>query len=92
MALDVNTSEDLGEIILHGTGTETRKFLLTSGLDVKVNHGNEKYTCVRVKNMIAMTIPGFDPSGSTGILNDIKTFHAMGAYNRCCHSLNSTEC
>jgi len=31
-------------------------------------------------NMIAMSIAGFDPSGGAGILNDIKTFHAMGVY------------
>ena len=30
--------------------------------------------------MIAMTIAGFDPSGGAGILNDIKTFHALGIY------------
>lgn len=30
--------------------------------------------------MIAMTIAGFDPSGGAGVLNDIKTFHALGLY------------
>lgn len=30
--------------------------------------------------MIAMTIAGFDPSGGAGILNDIKTFSALGVY------------
>jgi hydroxymethylpyrimidine/phosphomethylpyrimidine kinase len=30
--------------------------------------------------MMAMTIAGFDPSGGAGILNDIKTFHALGVY------------
>ena len=30
--------------------------------------------------MIAMSIAGFDPSGGAGILNDIKTFHALGVY------------
>ena len=30
--------------------------------------------------MIAMTIAGFDPSGGAGILNDIKTFSALGIY------------
>jgi hydroxymethylpyrimidine/phosphomethylpyrimidine kinase len=30
--------------------------------------------------MIAMTIGGYDPSGGAGILNDIKTFHALGVY------------
>ena len=42
MSLDVNTAEDLGEIMLHGKGTETRKFLKTSGLEVKANHGKER--------------------------------------------------
>lgn len=30
--------------------------------------------------MMAMTIAGYDPSGGAGILNDIKTFHALGIY------------
>jgi hydroxymethylpyrimidine/phosphomethylpyrimidine kinase len=30
--------------------------------------------------MMAMTIAGYDPSGGAGILNDIKTFHALGVY------------
>lgn len=30
--------------------------------------------------MIAMSIAGFDPSGGAGILNDIKTFTALGVY------------
>lgn len=30
--------------------------------------------------MEAMTIGGYDPSGGAGILNDIKTFHALGVY------------
>jgi hydroxymethylpyrimidine/phosphomethylpyrimidine kinase len=30
--------------------------------------------------MTAMTIGGYDPSGGAGILNDIKTFHALGVY------------
>ena len=29
---------------------------------------------------IAMTIAGFDPSGGAGILNDVKTFEALGVY------------
>jgi len=33
-----------------------------------------------VRDMIAMTIAGFDPSGGAGILNDIKTFSALGVY------------
>ena len=30
--------------------------------------------------MMAMTIGGYDPSGGAGILNDIKTFHALNVY------------
>jgi hydroxymethylpyrimidine/phosphomethylpyrimidine kinase len=30
--------------------------------------------------MMAMTIGGYDPSGGAGILNDIKTFHALDVY------------
>jgi hydroxymethylpyrimidine/phosphomethylpyrimidine kinase len=30
--------------------------------------------------MKAMTIAGFDPSGGAGVLNDIKTFHALDVY------------
>ena len=30
--------------------------------------------------MIAMSIAGYDPSGGAGILNDIKTFQALGVY------------
>ena len=42
MALDVNTAEDLGEIMLHGTGTETRKFLIEEGVVVVPIHGKER--------------------------------------------------
>ncbi len=42
MSLDVNTAEDLGEIMLHGIDTETRKFLKSSGLEVRANHGKER--------------------------------------------------
>jgi 2-phospho-L-lactate/phosphoenolpyruvate guanylyltransferase len=42
MSMDVNTAEDLGEIMLHGIGTETRNFLRSSGLEVHVNHGKER--------------------------------------------------
>lgn len=42
LSLDVNTAEDLGEIMIHGFGTETRKFLKSIGLRVKSNHGTER--------------------------------------------------
>jgi len=47
MSLDVNTAEDLGEIMLHGTYTETRNFLKSTGLDVKANHGEERLHIIR---------------------------------------------
>ena len=47
MSLDVNTAEDLGEIMLHGTYTETRNFLKSSGLEVKSNHGIERLQITR---------------------------------------------
>ena len=42
LSLDVNTAEDLGEIIIHGFRTQTRKFLKSIGLLVKSNHGTER--------------------------------------------------
>ena len=42
LSLDVNTAEDLGEIMLHGLGTETNKYLKSIGLQVKSNHGIER--------------------------------------------------
>lgn len=42
MALDVNTAEDLGEIMLHGKGTETREFLTETGVLVIPIHGKER--------------------------------------------------
>ena len=42
LSLDVNTSQDLGEIFLHGIGTNTHEYL--SGLNISVNssHGQER--------------------------------------------------
>jgi 2-phospho-L-lactate guanylyltransferase len=42
MSLDVNTAEDLGEIMLHGLDTATRSFLKSTGLEVYSNHGKER--------------------------------------------------
>ncbi|MGZ7043440.1 MAG: 2-phospho-L-lactate guanylyltransferase, partial [Methanobacterium sp.] len=39
---DVNTAEDLGEIMLHGSETEARKYLKKIKLKVKSNHGSER--------------------------------------------------
>lgn len=42
LSLDVNTAEDLGEIMLHGKGTEARNYLKKVQLKVKSNHGSER--------------------------------------------------
>ena len=42
LSLDVNTAEDLGEIMIHGQGTETRNFLKKLMLKVHSNHGIER--------------------------------------------------
>lgn len=42
MSLDVNTTEDLGEIILHGDGTHTQKYLKSLNLVVESVHGSER--------------------------------------------------
>ena len=49
MSLDVNTAEDLGEIMLHGLDTATRSFLKSTGLEVSSNHGKER---LRIKRGI----------------------------------------
>ncbi|MDD3985542.1 MAG: 2-phospho-L-lactate guanylyltransferase [Methanobacterium sp.] len=47
MSLDVNTAEDLGEIMLHGINTHTRKFLKSAKLNVRSNHGKERLHIIR---------------------------------------------
>ena len=42
LSLDVNTAEDLGEIMLHGIGTEARNYLKKVQLKVRSNHGSER--------------------------------------------------
>lgn len=42
MAMDVNTKEDLGEILIHGDGTETKEYLRSLGIKVKSVHGPER--------------------------------------------------
>jgi 2-phospho-L-lactate guanylyltransferase len=42
LSLDVNTTEDLGEIILHGKGSETEKYLKTLNIKVESIHVAER--------------------------------------------------
>jgi len=42
MSLDVNTTEDLGEIMIHGSKTETQSYLKSLKIDVKAVHGGER--------------------------------------------------
>jgi 2-phospho-L-lactate guanylyltransferase len=42
LSLDVNTGEDLGEIMLHGKGTKARDYLKKVQLKVRSNHGSER--------------------------------------------------
>lgn len=47
MALDVNTTEDLGEIMVHGENTNTRKFLKDLKINVESIHGSERLKVTR---------------------------------------------
>lgn len=49
LSMDVNTAEDLGEIILHGVGTETQKYLKSLPLKIRSNHGTERLEVKRVE-------------------------------------------
>jgi len=49
ISLDVNTAEDLGEIMLHGKNTNTRRFLEELELNVHPNHGVERLHVIRDK-------------------------------------------
>ena len=47
MALDVNTPEDLGEIMVHGENTNTRKYLKQLKINVESIHGHERLKVTR---------------------------------------------
>jgi 2-phospho-L-lactate guanylyltransferase len=47
LSLDVNTAEDLGEIMLHGSETEASKYLRKVNIKVKPNHGTERLNVSR---------------------------------------------
>ncbi|MGL4670082.1 MAG: 2-phospho-L-lactate guanylyltransferase [Methanobacteriaceae archaeon] len=47
MSLDVNTTEDLGEIILHGQNSETKKYLNSLNISVSPNRGIERLKVTR---------------------------------------------
>ncbi|MBO7719294.1 MAG: 2-phospho-L-lactate guanylyltransferase [Methanosphaera sp.] len=42
LSLDVNTNEDLGEILLHGMNTHTYEYLSNLNIIVKSSHGQER--------------------------------------------------
>lgn len=42
MSLDVNTTEDLGEIIIHGSGSNTQSYLKSLNIGVESIHGAER--------------------------------------------------
>ncbi|RBQ24323.1 2-phospho-L-lactate guanylyltransferase [Candidatus Methanobinarius endosymbioticus] len=42
MSLDVNTTEDLGEIMIHGSGSETQSYLKSLKIEVESVHGAER--------------------------------------------------
>ena len=47
MALDVNTAEDLGEIMIHGEKTHTRKYLKELKVTVEPHRGSERLKVTR---------------------------------------------
>ena len=47
MALDVNTTEDLGEIMIHGEKTHTRKYLNELKINVESYRGSERLQVTR---------------------------------------------
>ena len=47
MALDVNTTEDLGEIMVHGENTNTRKYLKELKINVESVNGSERLKVTR---------------------------------------------
>ena len=47
MALDVNTAEDLGEIMIHGEKTHTRKYLKELKVNVEPHRGSERLKVTR---------------------------------------------
>lgn len=47
MALDVNTAEDLGEIMIHGEKTHTRKYLKELKVNVEPFRGSERLKVTR---------------------------------------------
>lgn len=47
ISLDINTIEDLGEILIHGENTHTYQFLKNLKINVKSIHGNERLKITR---------------------------------------------
>lgn len=48
LSLDVNTPEDLGEILIHGIGTKTIDYLMSLNIDVKSSHGGQRLNVKRI--------------------------------------------
>ena len=42
LSLDINTPEDLGELLLHGIGTDSYEYLRSLNIVVKSSHGRER--------------------------------------------------
>lgn len=47
LSLDMNTPEDLGELLLHGIGTYSFKYLSNLKINVSSNHGKERLNVTR---------------------------------------------
>ncbi|HII08093.1 MAG TPA: 2-phospho-L-lactate guanylyltransferase [Methanosphaera sp.] len=47
LSLDINTPEDLGELLLHGTGTSSYDYLISLNIVVESSHGKERLNVQR---------------------------------------------
>jgi 2-phospho-L-lactate guanylyltransferase len=42
LSIDINTPQDLGELLLHGKDTNTYEYLNNLGITVKSKHGQDR--------------------------------------------------